>query len=119
MKEKYIKCSCGTVEHTLQFVWEENPEWPEIYISTFLARFGFFKRLWYGIKYIFGFRSKYGYFEETILDYKKVKELKEFCDQWLETHADPFDAIRCAEIHVNYLERKLKEAKRYLNEANK
>ena len=54
MKHEYIECECGTPEHNLRFTWD--PEWEELFVEVFLSgHYGFFKRLWFGIKYIFGF----------------------------------------------------------------
>lgn len=87
MRHKYIECECGTVEHTLRFTHDDSPDWPEIYVDVHLGQhYGFFKRLWYGIKYIFGFKSVYGHFDESVLGEEKVKELRDFCNEWLEKH---------------------------------
>ena len=87
MKHKYIECECETVNHILRFTHDDNPSWPEIFVDVHLNQhYGFFKRLWYGIKYIFGFKSKYGQFEEVLLGKEKVKELRDFCNEWLEKH---------------------------------
>jgi len=117
MKKNYIECQCGTPEHTLRFVWEEGTDWPEMYVEVCLVQYyGFFKRLWYGLKYIFGYKSKYGYghFDETLLGYHQVKELKDLCDKWLETHtkepATRDEEIRFAEIQVKMCNRELEKA---------
>jgi hypothetical protein len=48
---------------------------------------GFFKRLWYGIKYIFGCGGYYSHFEETVLGFEKVSQLRNFCDAYLAAHS--------------------------------
>lgn len=77
MKYKYFECDCGDVEHVIRFSYFDDE--PEIYVNTYLKKSNFFKRLWYGIKYIFGFQSKYGAFGETLLHTKQIMELRNFC----------------------------------------
>jgi hypothetical protein len=43
-----------------------------VYIHTHLAKFGFWYRLKYGIKYIFGFQSRYGAFDEFLINPEDV-----------------------------------------------
>lgn len=80
MEQKYIQCSCYADEHTLKFIVDEDI----IYVTHFLNNFSFFKRLWFGIKYIFGYKCRYGHFDETILDRKRIKELKIFLEEFYE-----------------------------------
>jgi len=86
MEIEYVECSCGGPEHTLRFVWDK--EWEEIYVDVFLSNMSFLKRLWYGIKYIFGYKSKYGPFEESNLGYKEVNKLKDLCNRYLDSHPE-------------------------------
>lgn len=77
-------CSCGDVaDQILMNYWTdyENDSYPCVYASFHLNTLPFFKRLWLGIKYIFGYRSKYGDFGEVILkpsDYTKMQEVANF-----------------------------------------
>ena len=65
---EYFECQCGSDEHTLKFILDldENaePRIPELYTSVFLNHYQtWYKRLWVGIKYIFGYKSKYGHWD--------------------------------------------------------
>jgi hypothetical protein len=42
---------------------------------VFLRPESFYKRIWLGIKYIFGYTCRYGYFDEFILDPKDVDRM--------------------------------------------
>ena len=81
METKYIECSCHLPEHTLRFTLDDDPDWEAIFIETYLSHyFGFFKRLWYGVKYIFGYKNKYSAFDTTVLCREQIKELRELCN---------------------------------------
>ncbi len=66
MKTDYLECSCFSPEHRLSFVYDEEDN--EIYVSVFLSQYhNFFERVWIGIKYVFGYKCKYGHFDNFIL----------------------------------------------------
>jgi hypothetical protein len=54
----------------------DGTEWfpPEVYVHVHLVRRSFWYRLKYGLKYIFGYKSRYGAWDEFILDNSHVKE---------------------------------------------
>lgn len=73
---EFYECECDSDEHTLRFILDldENPikdktgksypRHPELYTSVFLNHYDqWYKRLWRGIKYIFGYKCKYGHFD--------------------------------------------------------
>lgn len=58
-------CECHNVEH--QLIFSYFPDDKEVYVSIHLTpQSGFWKRLGLAIKYIFGYRSCYGHFDEFI-----------------------------------------------------
>jgi hypothetical protein len=59
---QWLECACHTDEHTLRFSYIPDPDYPEVYLSIFMDEWGFWKRLWIGIKYVFGYKCKYGHF---------------------------------------------------------
>jgi hypothetical protein len=77
MDKYYIECECGTDEHLLVFHYDE--EYNEIYTSVQMSPFfGVFKRIWKAIKYVFGYKCKYGHWDCTMLkseDYSKLRDL--------------------------------------------
>lgn len=88
--DKYIECSCSCSEHTMRFSWYDGPDEREMYLHIFLNnKCGFWKRLWYGIKYIFGFKSAYGHFDEVIMRHQEVTQLNSLCEEWLKKHIKP------------------------------
>jgi hypothetical protein len=78
MKDKKIFiCACSSLEHLIMF-WDW-PESKEVYIEVHLRnRDNFFKRLWYGLKYTFGYKSRFGAFDEFIFAPDDLAELKEW-----------------------------------------
>jgi len=59
-------------------VFDDFDEDPEVYATIHLVpEYRWWKRVWYAIKYIFGYRCKYGHFEEFIFNPKDWKKLDE------------------------------------------
>lgn len=70
------------MEHQFSFVWWEDEDLGgEVYMEVHLTPFSFWQRLKNGIKYIFGYRSMYGDFDDIILrkeDVHKIERVVEF-----------------------------------------
>ncbi len=82
MKITYFECDCNSCDHVLRMI--SDNEWPdECYIETHLKNLSFFKRLCLAVKYVFGFQSKYGHWEEYIWNKEKVIQMKNFCEEFL------------------------------------
>lgn len=60
LESHYFDCICSSPEHTLRFVLNKQPSEPELYVEVYLHERSFLSRLWYGLKYIFGYKSRYG-----------------------------------------------------------
>lgn len=88
MKEldEHIICGCYDVEHSIFFRTIEGDD--DVYMSVHLAPLPFFKRLVKGIKYIFGYRSKYGDFDEIIITRKDVGKVEKVV-RWLNQNHNP------------------------------
>lgn len=68
MNIEYLECSCYSDEHRLVMSYDE--EYNEIHISFFLRHYTFFRRIWIAIKYIFGYKCKYGHWDCFLLNPK-------------------------------------------------
>jgi hypothetical protein len=68
--DKVLLCDCGQAEHQLIFSADED-ESEEVYISIKLNNHSFWRRL----KWLFGFRSRFGEYDELITTKTKLKEL--------------------------------------------
>lgn len=60
---EFFECVCETDEHTMRFKLDTH--YPvELYLSVFLDQYhGFFGRLWIAVKYLFGYKCKYGHWD--------------------------------------------------------
>lgn len=74
MENQIIICSCNSTEHQMILSSIEGEK--EVYVHIHLNHLSFWKRLILGVKYIFGYTSKYGHWEEMILDTSHINQLK-------------------------------------------
>ena len=77
-----ILCDCEHPEHQFilsYFVGDKT----EMFMDIHLADRGFWLGLIYAIKYIFGYRSRYGAFDEIILNADTVHILKNFVFEFM------------------------------------
>ena len=87
LRKKHIDCTCSSIEHNLRFLYfDDNKDCRDhdLYIDVYLESPSGYKRIWRALKYVFGYKSRYGDFTEIIYDVEKVKELKVFLDEYLE-----------------------------------
>ena len=71
-------CACSSEEH--QIVIHKDEEDKMIYCMIHLVTLPFWQRVWAAIKYIFGYKSRYGNFEEFIFTQKHANKLKEMSE---------------------------------------
>jgi hypothetical protein len=72
-----ICCSCDSDEHQLNFRYFTDKDDTNLYCTFHLVpERNILKRILKAVKYVFGYKSKYGHFSEVILDDAKVQELK-------------------------------------------
>jgi hypothetical protein len=82
MDTELIICQCHSTDHQFIFLYDEDVDKEgnvtdrTVYIHTHLRTFGFWTRLKYGIKYIFGYRSRYGEFDEFIIKPEDVSKFE-------------------------------------------
>lgn len=70
-----VLCACHNTEHIMVVSYDPDERCPEVYVSMHLRKAPFWSRLIYAIKYIFGYQSKYGAFDEIVL---KPKDADKF-----------------------------------------
>lgn len=73
--EEILICACHSVEH--QIVIQKDEEDKVLYCSIHLLPLPWYKRIVNGIKYIFGYRCKYGDFDEFLFDKKHITKLNQ------------------------------------------
>lgn len=74
--EHWVVCECGSLEHFMQISYEPDLD-DCVFVTIHLSELPFWKRVKLGILYILGRKSKYGNFEEIIIDKKKLKNIIE------------------------------------------
>lgn len=68
-------CQCYNVEH--QLIFSYFPDDKEVYVTVHLIpEYNIFKRIWMAIKYIFGYKSMYGHFDEFIFKKSDANRLQ-------------------------------------------
>ena len=73
--ELLLICSCYSKEHQI-IIQRDKDDTDIVYASIHLSPLPFFKRLKLGIKYIFGYRSMYGEFDEFMFNKTHIEKLK-------------------------------------------
>ena len=69
-------CQCYNTEHQLIFSYFPE-EKGDVYVSVHLTpEYRIWKRIWIAIKYIFGYRSRYGHFDEFVFNKADVNKLQ-------------------------------------------
>lgn len=77
-KTEVIFCRCHSPEHQiiLNYWPDDKPNEKELYVSIHLNNYdNFLRRLWIGLKYAFGYRCKYGNWDEIIISPEVAKDL--------------------------------------------
>ena len=78
-KEPFLLiCDCNSCEH--QIIIEHDKEDNLLYCNIFLIKRNFWNRLKIGLKYILGYKSKYGHFDEFIFKAEHANKLRELAD---------------------------------------
>lgn len=63
-----ILCDCNSSEHQMLIFYDKEDETKEVYLHVHLIRRGFIERVKYAFKYIFGYKSRFGAWDEFILN---------------------------------------------------
>ena len=71
-------CECGSIEH--QIIIRLDEEENVAYCAIHLVHYGFWRRVKAGFKYIFGYKSKYGQWDEFIFSQDHANQLRELSE---------------------------------------
>jgi hypothetical protein len=81
MERKIFICECGSLEHQVSFWYDEDDNC--LYCEPHLRNHNsFLKRIWVGLKYIFGYKSRYGNWDSTIFKDSDLIELKKYLEKF-------------------------------------
>lgn len=84
--KEVLICECNSDEHQYliyygEDVYENGQKFQSVYIHPHLITYkSFWKRVIIGIKYIFGYKTKYGHWDEFIINPKDADKLQEVVD---------------------------------------
>ena len=89
MKEKFVICSCGNIEHQMMLGYDpSDTDFQEMWTEVHLTQTrNFFQRVVAAVKYISGHRSRYGDWDCILIDKQKAVEIRDFINEFLETFA--------------------------------
>ena len=77
MEDKIIICDCSSAEHQMVLRFDDDKDLGRmVYVEIHLVPLVWYKRLWMGLKYIFGYKCCYGNFEEMILSPKHARQIR-------------------------------------------
>lgn len=77
-------CSCYSFEHQIN-IWNDE-EFDELYFYIHLTtNRNFFQRLWYGLRYAFGYKSRFGAWDEFLLNEETALRLRDIINEKYES----------------------------------
>jgi len=81
---EYLECACHSDEHTLRFTLSLDDD-PEIYTSVFLGSYPWgWRCILTGIKYLFGYKCKFGHSDCFIMKPEDAERLRVVLDKLIE-----------------------------------
>lgn len=77
-KDELLLCKCGFSTH--QVIIRKDAEDKEVYLEVHLSQKPILKRIWYAIRYVFGYKSIYGAWDAFIFDTDDAQSFKDIHD---------------------------------------
>lgn len=74
--QELLLCECASSEHQMIMRYFEDDLESTVYVDVHLVKKSFWERVKYAIKYIFGYKSKYGAWDEILLGPQHIKSLE-------------------------------------------
>lgn len=89
-KTEFFECTCTSDTHTLKFKLDDV----DLYTSVFLNQYrSFLGRIWVAIKYMFGYKCRYGHWDCFILKPEDIDRLADLL-QIYRRRLDSIDLLR-------------------------
>lgn len=90
MDKQTFECACHNDEHEFKFILDlDEPDYKAVYLVTFMADGGFWYRLTRAIKYLFGYKCRFGHFDETVIDNPKdAQRIADLMDVFLTEYSE-------------------------------
>lgn len=76
----YLECECDSMEHTM--VLQFDPSDGTVYVNVNLNQYrSWWQRAWVAVKYAFGYESKYGHWDCTMLSPKQLGKFQDVIER--------------------------------------
>jgi len=79
IERQIMICQCHSIEHQVIF-WFDEEDGDLICEPHLVTHRNFFKRLWRGLRYAFGYKSVYGDWDSIIFEKEDLEKLREHLD---------------------------------------
>lgn len=94
-KPEIFICECYSTEHQMVFYFDEDetlgqPQ-PNVYVHVNLNKKNFLERLVHGVRYILGYKCRYGAFDEFIFNPNDADRLQEVVNYLRESKSEQLD----------------------------
>lgn len=88
MEQEVFICTCTSLEHQFAISYlpgdKDKDLLPNLFLSVHLSScLPWYKRVWQGIKYVLGYRCKYGDFDEVWFQNEDVWRLKSILNEYI------------------------------------
>jgi len=84
IESHYFECACHSMDHTLRFTFDKEDHL--IYAEAFLQDRHWYERIWLGLKYFFGYKTRHGQFGEWIMKDVDAERLRSMLDEFIEEY---------------------------------
>ena len=74
--QELLLCECSSSEHQMIMKYFNDDNYPAVYVDVHLVKRSLWNRIKYAVKYIFGYKSKYGAWDEMILCPEHINSLQ-------------------------------------------
>ena len=76
MTTEILLCECCSPDHQFLFFYMEDEDCAEVSIQPHLVKRNLLYRIKYALKYIFGYKSRYGAWDEFIINNDDIPKLQ-------------------------------------------
>lgn len=74
--QELLLCECASSEHQMIMRYFNDDDHPVVYVDVHLVKRNLWQRIKYAVKYIFGYKSKFGAWDEILLGPQHIKSLE-------------------------------------------
>jgi hypothetical protein len=76
---EHFTCECLSDEHTLRFIFDEEEIWTSVFLNQYHS---WWMRIWIGLKYVLGYKCKYGHFDCFIMRSEDVDRMMQLLQRF-------------------------------------